>query len=287
MIDTKKLWLTLLASWGFTLMGLFNIIVLCVLATMLAARFSGAVAIELILMPSFAFMILMFMLGEVVVNFLFGAESPDPVKDARVIRALARVKKKARLWVKPRLWILSIGGVPNAMAYGPGIPFLAAIGVSRELVDMLTDDELEAVLAHEVGHIKCRDTGILSVISLLIGIIDKLRGALQTRTSLLAQSPILLVVGWVIYAIGRVAFYISRFSISQERELAADALSASYMGSVEPLIRGLSKLHDHSGKSHADESDKPIFHDLMVSHPGLEERIASLRMLVKTETATA
>jgi heat shock protein HtpX len=271
-------------SWGFTLMGVFNIIVLCVVASFLAMRVIGPESFVVILMPTFAFMLLVFMGSEILVNVIFDASVPDPVDDRRFIEAVAKVRRKSRMWIKPRARVLFIMGKPNAMAYGPPIPGLAAVGVSRELVDMVDDNELEGIIAHEFAHIKCRDTGILIIIGLILSLIDKMRGLLRARNTTLLQSPIGFAMVWVIYAIGRVATYISRFSISQERELAADALGASYVGSPRPLISGLRKLHAWSESQPKDEEGvrlqpKPMFEDLMVSHPGLEERIASLEAI--------
>jgi heat shock protein HtpX len=226
-------------------------------------------------------------MGEVLVNFMFNAHKPHPEHDARFIASMRRVTKKTRMWVAPRAWVISIGGVPNAMAYGPGIPGLCAVGVSRELVDMLTDEELDGVIAHEFGHIRCRDTGILAVIGLILSFIDRLRKLLTSPGSLIARSPALYVAGWAVYFIGRAAFYISRFSISQEREIAADALAASYIGNVRPLIGALTKLHAHAKSRAHVEDEKPLLHDLMVAHPGLEERVESLKSLMNTQKEVA
>ncbi len=284
MIDRSKLRKTVLMSWGFTLMGVFNIVILCVIASLLTMRLIGPESFVIILMPTFAFMLLVFMGSEIVVNLIFNAEVPDPIRDRRFIEAVAKARRGSRMWVKPRARILNIMGKPNAMAYGPPLPGLAAVGVSRELVDMVDDDELEGIIAHEFAHIKCRDTGILIIIGLILSLIDKMRGLLRARNTAFLQSPIGFAIIWIIYGIGKTATYVSRFSISQERELAADALGASYIGSVRPLVSGLQKLHEWSKTQKKDEKgvhlqQKPMFEDLMVSHPGLEERIASLEAI--------
>ncbi len=284
MIDKWQLWKVLAKSWAFTMMGLFNLVFLCALASFLVMRLAGPEAFLVILMPSLALMTLMFLLGEVLVNIIFQAEVPDPAEDKELIDAFTTVCRKSRILVKPRLRIISLDDMPNAMAYGTGLPFLSSVGVSRPLMNILTQPELEGVLAHEFAHIKCKDVGLLSVIGLLLSLIDKLRNLLKSPKSLITKSPITLVLGWVIYAIGKVALCISRFSISQERELAADALGASYIGDPAPLISGLRKLHSWSKKQKTlfgddGKEEKPFFHDLMVSHPGLEERIASLESL--------
>lgn len=282
-IDKWKLRKTLLQSWGFSLMGLFNIIVLLVIASMLSIRIAGPGAFVAILMPSIAFMIALFLLGEVIVNVIFGARRPHPEHDRRFLDSMKRVKKKSRMWIAPRPWIVPIGQ-PNAMAYGPGIPGMCAVGVSRELTDMLTDEELDGVLGHEFAHIKNRDTGILAVIGMILGMMNKLRKLLSNKNAMIVQSPITYALGWVIYAIGRAAFYISQFSISQEREIAADALSAYYNDDAKPLISALRKLHAWGKKNKPKSDYEPLLKELMVAHPGLDERIESLENLVHRET---
>lgn len=285
MIDRKRLWLTVLVSWGYTCMGIFNIVVLCVLAELIVLRLAGPGAVVAVMMSSLALVTLLFLAGEVLVNVMFRAQAPHPEKDARFVNAMKQVSRKTRMWIRPRGWIVDMGGIPNAMAYGPGIPGMCAVGVSRELVDMLTDEELEGVIAHEFAHIRCRDTGILAAIGMILGVIDKLRKLLVSPQSIFNQSPVLMVFGWILYGISQAAFYISRFSVSQEREIAADALGAWYIGDSRPLISALKKLHARSGVERMKVGDEPILHDLMLAHPGLEERIASLESLMKKEYA--
>lgn len=280
MIDKRKLWKTVLVSWGFTLMGLFNIAVLCLVVAFIALRVRGPAAVVAVLMPTLALMILTFLAGEVIVNLIFRAETPHPERDKRFLDALSSASRQAGMWVRPRPWILSLGGMPNAMAYGPGLPWLAAVGVSRELVEMLSQDELDGVLAHEVAHIRCRDTGILAVIGLILGMIERLRTAIAARQSLWLQSPVVLALAWLIYGIGKVAFLVSRFSISQERELAADALGASYLGTPHPLINALRKL-ERQIAARGDGGQEPLFKDLMAAHPGMRERIRSLEAITR------
>jgi heat shock protein HtpX len=275
--------MTILKSWGFTLMGFFNIFVLLLIASLLALRFGGPVAIFAILTPALAMMCLFFLLGEVVVNLIFDAQTPHPEHDARFLASMKRVKKKTGMWVMPRAWIIPMDQ-PNAMAYGPGIPGMCAVGISRKLVDMLNDDELDGVLGHEFVHILCRDTGLLAIISLALGLIDKLRGLLSNKNAMITQSPITLVIGWIIYFAGKLAFAVSRFSISQEREIAADALSAYYNDDAKPMISALRKLNVWVLRNRKEDGEKPFFQDLMVAHPGMDERIASLEALIHHET---
>jgi Zn-dependent protease with chaperone function len=101
---------------------------------------------------------------------------------------------------------------------------------------------------------------------------------------MITQSPITLVIGWIIYFAGKLAFAVSRFSISQEREIAADALSAYYNDDAKPMISALRKLNVWVLRNRKEDGEKPFFQDLMVAHPGMDERIASLEALIHHET---
>lgn len=288
MIDKAKLWRTILASWGFTLLGFFNLIFLALFASLLMMRVMGPEAFLVILMPTLAFMVLMFLGGEIVVNLMFRAKVPHPIDDKRFIEAADRIFKKAGVWVRPRIYVINLGDKPNAMAYGPGLPFLSAIGVTRPLIEMMDDDELETIIGHELGHVRCRDTGLLAIVGLLISLVDKLRHALHARNSAVTQSSVAFALGWIIYGIARAMTYISRFAISQEREYAADALGAYYHGDARPLMSALNKLHAWSKKESDQEKEaaRPLFEDLMVSHPGLEQRVTSLQNIMTSNHGT-
>lgn len=276
MIKRSEVWKAVLVSWGFTLMGLFNILVLCGIAAVITIRFRGPGAVVGLIVPTCATLLALSLLTEPLINMLYGAQKPHPEKDRRFLDALRAASKRARMLVTPRPYILHLGQ-PNAMTYGLPLPGLAVVAVTPELVAMMTDDELEAVLGHELGHIRCRDTGIQLFVSCILGLIDKLYLLLRSGSSIWLRSPITLVVGWMIWLIGRIAFAVSQFSVSQERELAADALSAWDMGTPTPMIRALNKLRRLEV---GDPNRKPLFHDLMVSHPGMDERITALKQFM-------
>lgn len=276
MIKNHKVWKTVLVSWLFTLMGLFNLIIVTVVIGFFVVRFNGyGVAIG-IFAPTILIALTAFIISERLVNIVIGARMAETGIDDAFLTAVKINKKRTGMWITPRAYVLELD-VPNAMAYGMGFPGLCAVGVTEKLVKMLSQDELNAVVAHEFAHIRCRDVGMLSVIGLLQTLMQKFSKLLSSRQShALMSSTVVFIFVWIALQITRGIFALSRSAISQERELAADALGASYTGSALPLISALKKLHD----SHLDkkENDTP-FSDLMVSHPGLEERITSLKNL--------
>jgi Zn-dependent protease with chaperone function len=283
-INKRKLIKAIAISWGCTLMGLFNIAVILGFATLIVVRLRGPAAVMSIMIPTFVLIVAISCLAEVIVNLIYGARAPDPKNelDTRFQEALKRVARKAWMLVTPRGWVLHGLGVKNAMTYGLPFPGLAAVGITRELIAVLTDDELEAVLAHECGHIKCRDTAIVLFVSLILGALDKLYGVLSSGKALWTRSPITLVAGWAIYFMGKVAFAVSRFSISQEREFSADALAVWYLGDAKPVASLLRKLQNEHRVSSvlSGLEDKPLFEDIMISHPGLAERITEVESFI-------
>lgn len=284
--DTALARRKILASWGYTLLGVFNIVFLFLVASVISLHFGGAPAFVALLSTTVALAVSMFFLNEVVVGVFLNAREPEIGRDQRFLEALSDVSGRARFWIPPRGKIVSIQNKPNAMAYGMGFPGFAVVGVSQELVDLLDDEELRGVIAHECGHIKSRDIGIITTIGLLLNVIDRLGGALKARNGVVLKAPIGYAAGLVLYIIGRLALALSRFSISQERELAADALGAFYMRDPDPLMRALRKLNNWRRKN--EEADESTFlGDLMVSHPGLEERLEHLQQLNGTHATSA
>lgn len=281
MVDKYKLYKSILISWGFTLMGIFNIAVLCGIAMFIAIRIRGPAVVVPILVPAMAMTLGFCLLQEAIVNLIYGARAPDSGNelDRRFQAAVTEMAGRAEMWVTPRAWVLyGLPGVKNAMTYGLPIPGLVAIGITRELIGFLNDDQLRACIGHECGHIKCRDTAVILPISFLLGLLNQLRALLNNGKSIWSQSPFTLVAGWAVYLMGKCAFAVSQFSISQEREFSADALAVLYMGRAEPVTELLQKFI--ADQRAAGDPPAYMFQELMTSHPGLEERVEHVEALV-------
>lgn len=286
MIDRVQLWKTVLISWAFTLMSVFSLLVVVLIVGFIAIRFMGPAAVIGIFVPSIALMTFVFLVSEVLVNRVFRAEVPDHHRDCVFIDAVEKITRKTGMWIKPRARILAVGS-PNAMAYGMGLPGFCAVGISRELFVLLTPEEVEGVLGHEFAHIRCRDVGLITVIGLLNTLTEKISSALTKGRTAMMGSIFVFAFVWVVALIAKGVFSLTRFAISQERELAADALGSSYIGSPLPLISALRKLHaSRPGVGTRDMFDEDgrrsgnPFADIMISHPGLTERIASLESIL-------
>lgn len=145
----------------------------------------------------------------------------------------------------PRLYIIDEPS-PNAFATGRD-PRHAAVAVTRGLLRLLDEREVTGVLAHELAHIKNRDTLLATMAAVLAGAIaavaERAQWALllgdperqeDERWSPLAALPVILVAPLAALAL--------QFAISRQREFAADQLGARIAGDPLPLADALRKL---------------------------------------------
>jgi len=138
---------------------------------------------------------------------------------------------------KPRLMVASMG-VPNAFAVGR--KGAGVVVVSRELIHLLEDDELDGVIAHELAHIKNRDVVMMVLgqsIASLIGIAAQF-AVLFAGDNEMGDFFLAIIVGNLVQLFAMIFV----FAISRYREYVADADAAEYVGSGEPLARALQKI---------------------------------------------
>lgn len=190
----------------------------------------------------------------------------------------------------PRVYLINLP-VPNAFATGRN-PSHAAIAVSRSLVELLSDDELRGVLAHELGHVKNRDILISSIAATLAGAIAYLaqmafyfgggrdRGGAAGSLALLILTPLIATL--------------IHLAVSRSREYAADETGARLAGSPHGLAEALKKLHSVSRRAPLEGQPKyeatahlfivnPFKPGLLMSlfstHPAMEERVERLERI--------
>jgi heat shock protein HtpX len=167
---------------------------------------------------------------------------------------------------KPRLMIADMG-VPNAFAVGrkgAGI-----VVVSRELIQLLDEEELKGVLAHELAHIRNRD-----VVMMVMG------QAIATMVSYLAMIAVSRQRGGFFAAliVGQLAqmlVMIFVFAISRYREYVADSDAATAIGRGDPLARALEKIsrgHESASGGRGGRGRGPRGQQ----GPGLEDEVSAL-----------
>lgn len=181
-------------------------------------------------------------------------------------------------------------GEPNAFATG-AFRDSALVAVSTGLLQGMTQDEVEAVLGHEVAHIANGDmvtmTLIQGVVNTFVVFLSRVVGffvdsALRRNND---EGPgigymVTVMVCQVVFGIGA-SIIVAWFS--RQREFRADAGAARLLGTPQPMIKALARLGGFSPEGLPQNmaalgiSDKPGFTALFSTHPPLEQRIAALR----------
>jgi heat shock protein HtpX len=189
----------------------------------------------------------------------------------------------------PKLWLIPDDS-PNAFATGRN-PQHASVAFTAGILRLMSDTELEGVVAHELGHVLHRDILISSVAAMIAGTITFLaRMAFWFGGSRDEDNRGGGAIGAIAMMIlAPIAAMLIQMAISRSREYDADAASAKYIGSPYPLIGGLQKLETWSKRIPMDASPatahmfiiKPFtgqsFMRLFSTHPSTEDRIARLQ----------
>ncbi len=193
----------------------------------------------------------------------------------------------------PRVYIID-DPAPNAFATGRD-PKHAIVAATTGLIDTMDDRELEAVMAHEMGHVQNYDIrvnmivfGLVSAIGLLTDIAIRMLWFGGDRRDNNNQNPAVLVIGIVVIIVAPIVALLIQMAISRQREYLADASSAMTTRDPEGLASALEKLETYgrpmqrqsSSSAHLFFSDplKPgLISKLFSTHPPLPDRIKRLR----------
>lgn len=185
---------------------------------------------------------------------------------------------------------------PNAFATGRN-PQHAVVAATSGLLDIMDDRELEAVMAHEMGHVQNYDIrvsmivfGLVSVIGIITDIVLRMFwfGGGRRNNNEAGANPIILIIGIVVIILAPILALLIQMAISRQREYLADASGAMTTRDPEGLASALGKLQQYgkpmkrqnSSVAHLFISEplKPSFvSKLFSTHPPLQDRIDRLR----------
>jgi heat shock protein HtpX len=199
----------------------------------------------------------------------------------------------------PRLYLIK-GDQPNAFATGRS-PRHAAVAVTEGIMQLLSREELRGVIAHELAHVKHRDTLIGAVVATFAGAISMLANMAQWAMIFgggrgsedrNGGHPI-AAIGMMIIA--PIAAMMIQMAISRSREFLADEGGAHMAGNPLPLASALRKLHQKSAQipMSASPATAHLFivnplrggglMKLFSTHPPMEERVSRLEAMVYGE----
>ena len=191
----------------------------------------------------------------------------------------------------PKLWLLPDSS-PNAFATGRD-PQHASVAFTEGILQIMSDRELEGVVAHELGHVLHRDILISSVAATLASAITYLSqlwfffgGRRDEEDEGGGFAALLMII------LGPIAAGLIQMSISRTREFSADEASAKYTGSPDELISALQKLEMGVERVPMQDASPATAHLFILNpfgvggmsrmfstHPSTEERIARLQAM--------
>ncbi len=212
-----------------------------------------------------------------------------PAKDApKLHRVVNNLCQLAQL-PTPKVYIIP-GATPNAFATGRD-PNHSAVAVTEGILQLLSEDELEGVLAHELAHIQNRDILIATIAAVIAGAITMIASMARwaaifgSRNDDEGQNPLVFIVMLVVAPL---AAMLIQMAISRSREYLADASGARMCGKPLSLANALRKLTLGVQRIPMD-ANPATAHMFIVSpflggglmtlfstHPSIESRVAKL-----------
>ena len=271
----------------------FLLTALTLLLLFLGQRFGGPNGMTLAL----GFAILMngtaYFFSDKIALMSSGAQPISREQAPRLYEVMERLAAKANLPV-PKLYMIP-QAAPNAFATGRN-PSHASVAVTQGLMNLMNDDELEGVIAHELSHVRNYDILTSSIAATLAGAItwiarmgfwfgggssDRERGS--------------GIVGLLTLILAPLGAMLLRLGISRQREYQADASGAQMVGHPYGLISALGKLGEYNKRIPMDISPstsalcivapltgRQFLASLFSTHPPLADRIARLQSMTIT-----
>ena len=229
---------------------------------------------------------------------MYGAKEVTPAESSNLHRIVDGLAMKAGL-PKPKVYIVE-SGMPNAFATGRD-PKHAAVAVTTGILNLLSYEEIEGVLAHELAHVMNRDTLISAVAATLAGVVTMLANMAQWAAIFGGfgnrdddHGGIIGLIAMAIVA--PIAATLIQLAISRSREYVADAEGArickkpwALADALQKLEYGNSNYKPNISDVNPKESSAHMFivnplkagtiQSLFSTHPATEERIKRLKAM--------
>ncbi|MGZ9835467.1 zinc metalloprotease HtpX [Streptococcus sp. V940] len=257
----------------------------------------GGVTIAMII--GFIYALTMIFQSTEIVMSMNGAREVDRNEEPVLYHVVEDMAMVAQIPM-PRVYVIDDPGL-NAFATGSN-PQNAAVAVTSGLLDIMNREELEAVIGHEVSHIRNLDiristiaVALASAITLLSSMAGRMMwwgGASRSRRNSDRDSGglevIMLVISLLAIVLAPLAATLVQLAISRQREFLADASSVELTRNPQGMINALLKLEnsqpmthhvdDASSALYINDPQKPGFlKKLFYTHPPISERIERLK----------
>lgn len=219
----------------------------------------------------------------------YNAQQVDERTAPELYGIVAKLANKANLPM-PKVYIID-SPIPNAFATGRD-PEHAAVAVNSSLVDLLSRDEIEGVLAHELSHVKNRDILVSTIAATMAGAISTIAqwgmflggGRDEDGES---RNPIASIL---VMLLAPLAAMLIQMAVSRSREYMADKSGGEICGNPDALADALLKLEAYSRRGVMPAATEATAHMFIVNpftaadvqkmfstHPSTEERVRLLR----------
>jgi heat shock protein HtpX len=226
---------------------------------------------------------------------MYNAREVDETAAPQFHRMIAELARNAELPM-PKVYIID-EAQPNAFATGRN-PEHAAVAATTGILRLLSERELRGVMAHELAHVKHRDTLISTLSASIAGAISVLAqfGMLFGGSRSDERGGVHPVVALLVMIVAPIAAMLIQMAISRSREFEADRGGAEISGDPQALAAALQKIHNYAhqvpmdtAEQHPETAQMMIINplsgggvsSLFSTHPRTEERIARLMALAR------
>lgn len=272
---------------------------LTILLVVVGRLAGGPVGMTIALVMAAIMNLVAYFFGHKLILWQYRAQ-PLPEREYRWLYDMTRRLTQRAGLPMPKLYLIP-EMQPNAFATGPS-PSQGIVAFTAGLLQSMTPQEVEGVLAHELAHIKNRDMLTMTIVATVVGaitwLVDMLRWSMFFRSSRDREdNGVGLILAIVVGMIAALAATLIQLAISRAREYEADRTAALMVGSPDGLISALAKLHQLTQAipmEHANTATAHLFIanpfsgagdfllNLFSTHPPIPKRIEKLRELKNT-----
>jgi heat shock protein HtpX len=224
---------------------------------------------------------------------MYDAQEVDETSAPMLYRLVAELARNAGLPM-PKVYIAN-QAQPNAFATGRD-PEHAAVCATTGIMQLLTERELRGVMAHELTHVKHRDTLISTISATVAGAISMLAQFGMFFGGRNREGGVNPILGLLVMILAPIAAMLIQMAISRAREFEADRGGAEISNDPEALASALQKMQSYAqqvpnatAEQHPETAQMMIINplsgsglgNLFSTHPQTEERVARLMSMTR------
>ncbi len=270
---------------------------LTIMMVMMGSAIGGKTGMVFAFLMAAAMNFFSYWFSDKIVLRMYGAQEIGEQDYSAFYGMVRRLAQRAGLPM-PKVYIIPDQS-PNAFATGRN-PQHAAVAATEGILRILTPDELEGVMAHELAHVQNRDILVGTIAATFAGAISMIGNMLQWGAMLGAgrsddeEGGGGLIGSLVIAIIAPIAAMLIQMAVSRSREYLADETGAKICGRPLALANALRKLHNASQMIPLHDARPATAHMFIVNpltggsllklfstHPPMEERIARLESMAR------